>query len=628
MNSKKQQKQKPDERQQKIVTILSQKGEVTREFLMKELGIKSRTLMYDLAALEKKGFVIKKSPGRPDGTLRLHKCNIYYEDMAKLTIRKWTILNILQRHKHPQNIDGIIKNYNSIIGESILCQDTIQATLDKMIQENLVIKEEENKENIYLPNHNSVVIGLKEDSLVDIFFDLSNYYQGSYYKNQLIALQKKFSSYWEQPDTSADWRPPYYTMSKHPSTISDIQNYLDKLLKYRFQTNILKFQYASSDNSDNNVNYSSFQTGKLIYSENKDKMYLLGKFKHDAKLILDIKRILFDTMEETPQKNTYYDRQEYQNMVNEMFDISTEEPESIQLQFKNNPVIYDKINRLKKNRKELATIDCNGSSIIYKDKIRGISDMANYLRQFGSDVQVLEPLKLRKKMQESAERTLNNYNTEKNKNLQWKPLESIVNSAPEFTDTGNSSALDRLYQILTILSYSTPKHTPKKLSELLNVPIEIIRNDLEIIKASDELALDSLDEDIDMSQVKKFDEKFDNTAFYIDMIGFLNTDIAGEEYNTFEESDNCMESDSLRSLYMALTKQEYQTLSRFVPKLNPPNQLPLYTIKAMNTLPFDSNTTRYLSKIDNAIRNKTTLQIRYQAQNARSSSHQNIILRL
>lgn len=91
-----------------------------------------------------------------------------------------------------------------------------------------------------------------------------------------------------------------------------------------------------------------------------------------------------------------------------MFSISTDFPVKVTLSFDDWDNIKDKISALCKQRPN-ASQQYDNQQIIYTDSISGLNDFANYLRQFGKAVHVLEPAELHDKLQESVKKTLDYY---------------------------------------------------------------------------------------------------------------------------------------------------------------------------------------------------------------------------
>ena len=94
-----------------------------------------------------------------------------------------------------------------------------------------------------------------------------------------------------------------------------------------------------------------------------------------------------------------------------MFSISIEPPTDVIVEFDNVANIERKLRYLSCQRR-YASIEVSSKTIIYKDKISGLTDFAMYLRKFGKCVHVIKPAKLQEMMMYSINRTLSRYKEE------------------------------------------------------------------------------------------------------------------------------------------------------------------------------------------------------------------------
>ena len=164
-------------------------------------------------------------------------------------------------------------------------------------------------------------------------------------------------------------------------------------------------------------------------------MYVIGKNMGGENIpdnlpyiIINLKNI--SGISETSDANLHFNSEYFQSVFEYMFSISVEKPVDVIVDFERFANIERKTSYLKKQRshtniiknteknyetEELlseAELSFGKNTIRYKDKISGLSDFANYLRQFGSSVKVVEPQELKEKMLFSVKRTLERYNEE------------------------------------------------------------------------------------------------------------------------------------------------------------------------------------------------------------------------
>ena len=87
-----------------------------------------------------------------------------------------------------------------------------------------------------------------------------------------------------------------------------------------------------------------------------------------------------------------------------------EEPLMVKVRFDLEANVKRKIHYLKQHRSGASiTYFPEENQLEYQDTIRGLGDFANYLRQFGRSVHVIEPASLKDKMNFSIDRTLSRY---------------------------------------------------------------------------------------------------------------------------------------------------------------------------------------------------------------------------
>lgn len=181
-----------------------------------------------------------------------------------------------------------------------------------------------------------------------------------------------------------------------------INQYYTLLLNNNFQTNAISFLYKGKE--------IHFSVGILVYSQDKDMLYLIGHrsgTKQRAKEIIkcsDIEKITSLDIE-----NNQYGRIEYIKYLQNMFSISAEEkPEKVEIIFENSPDILIRLKRLQKLRVN-ASLTETPDGIIYKDEISGLSDFTAYLRGFGYKYKVITPESLKQSLKNTLINTLNKY---------------------------------------------------------------------------------------------------------------------------------------------------------------------------------------------------------------------------
>ena len=180
----------------------------------------------------------------------------------------------------------------------------------------------------------------------------------------------------------------------------------EKLNDYPYQARKLDISYNTKDKGVMTV--KEFSVGLVVYSTEKNRMYLLGELD-DKRIIIAVDSII--ECKTTEKKNTIYNSKLYRETIfNEMFSVSVDDLEDVEVLFDNTDSIRFKIEVLKTKRPDgNITYNEDSKTFIYKDKIRGMADFASYIRQFSRGALPLKPESLRKSLSDSTQRVIDNY---------------------------------------------------------------------------------------------------------------------------------------------------------------------------------------------------------------------------
>ena len=177
-----------------------------------------------------------------------------------------------------------------------------------------------------------------------------------------------------------------------------------------FRKHVLRVAYRLSEDQ---IVQREIAVGMFIYSIDHAKVYLLGKEYaadcYEENTILDVQKIEHVTACE--QKHAYYLSSEFFGIYNEMYSVSIEPCQDVEVIFDDVFNIREKIERLADSR-VYASISVQDGKIFYTDKIRGINDFAKYLRGFGMSCKVIKPDNLVEKLYHSACRIYELYQNE------------------------------------------------------------------------------------------------------------------------------------------------------------------------------------------------------------------------
>jgi len=214
----------------------------------------------------------------------------------------------------------------------------------------------------------------------------------------------------------------YIDTKKNKSILYDLPNYIRILKRLDYTKKPIAFQFKGSKGNIQSVDF--FLTGAVAYSAAKDEIYLLGRTapKKAVYKMVRADSILWDTVSESPQITNYNKdvkrdpsylekiRSDFERMKQEMFVISPDKPENVEVLVEYSEERMDLFSGLIQKRGSTASLEIlENGDFIYRDTIRGMSDFAKFLRGFGSSVTVLGSPRLRKQMKTTAENVLKNY---------------------------------------------------------------------------------------------------------------------------------------------------------------------------------------------------------------------------
>ena len=194
------------------------------------------------------------------------------------------------------------------------------------------------------------------------------------------------------------------------------------------------------------------KTGLLVYSRDKDNLFLIGQTVDKNGNIVDKNGNCLEKVDEiqnndliiiadsdvnsirkTEIENGLYGESRFEELFKTMFVASVDPVLEVELLFKDFGNIRGKVERLKKSRSTEPTVEFISSAEIdeqiietfrwyedepnfklirYHDYVSGLEDLAKYLRGFGSSVLVVQPPQLIDRMRDSVERSLNAYREE------------------------------------------------------------------------------------------------------------------------------------------------------------------------------------------------------------------------
>lgn len=409
------------QRHQRIINLLS-KQDISHKELEKALGINEYTRKNDIKILrEKYGYEIESHKGilslKTNTSLSVVKDHISTETIQLLLLL--FLLNDTSKSFSEIASSSFFKIGTNITEYSLrkLLQTARESSLIDFCIQN----------NTYQNISNQLFFPLPEntDELFEflLFCNLSNHAPKKLYDKAVSYLSNKCYN---------------IIHTKTQSTIYNLSFYINRLYQLNYQNDALSFKYSSSEGKETTIKF--FYVGLIIYSKDKDILYILGRqtsYKQSY-LICRADRIQWDSLSSANNKSfqeklandTLFRsdlKQEFEEIKFQMFDISADKKEYIKIKLDYTTTIATEIHNLANKRKHTAKLSYQTlvgniyynitdiptkeiiAFIIYEDTIRGLGSFANYIRKFGDHVTVLENNSLKKQLLHSASRVLDNY---------------------------------------------------------------------------------------------------------------------------------------------------------------------------------------------------------------------------
>lgn len=405
-------------KQKKLIDLsnafLSEK-KLTTSNIMKLIDLSTRQSVINyIKELEQEGYQFKH-PTKTDNYYTLLAADAY-TPISKNILRKYAILQSLQNGpvKSNQFFHKFTIFSNSNMKAKAFHQSSLTLLDLKQTQffkyRNELLKESYIKEEdsfYYLTgDHIPLILSMNDSDFQNLEGLLSNIPSGSPYFSVLQPFLKKIR-FMSPSITGELHNQNYFLYGRQNQGLTTIRKQLNKLSKYDCAHKSITISYHEKEGTLRL--FENFSLGILIYSVEKDKLYLLGETPEMPNCILISSCI--DDIHPGTDENHIYHNTSYNQLYEEMFSISLEPPIDVIVEFDSFGTIPRRIEQLR-NHRPSASIVKENNVIIYKDRIRGIDDFANYLRQFGKSARVLEPKELRDKMLYSVKRSLTRYQEE------------------------------------------------------------------------------------------------------------------------------------------------------------------------------------------------------------------------
>lgn len=420
MPVKKGSKHNSAERQKNLIQFIKKDGPVKSHQICAALNISRSSLSDDLKPLIQAGTIQHK------GTLYSFNFDQSNNDQTVIRIhsadvRQWLILVLLsQKAMNRKNLKTALTGLNIQVSDHTLYND-----LRSLAQ------------NGYITKYPTQGFERTSDLYFSSYIFFSSQEDLRHTLNRLVS--ENHSRIFRESQSHLETKihhliPDYVPNANNADTLQGKNNFFteaqDRLLQrmqsYNLNEKALNLTYRTKRKKVFSI---LFYPGLLVYSVETGRLYLIGTTvpingsleQFDAlpqkqKRIIPLENIVWGSTSESSETNYDFNKSCYRQLLNEMFSISIEQPHHVVIRFQNEPYICEKIRQLAnarfESRAKMELIQDN-EEIRYSDTIRGLSDFARCLRQFGGSFIVEEPDVLRERVLQTGQKLLGLYNNSK-----------------------------------------------------------------------------------------------------------------------------------------------------------------------------------------------------------------------
>lgn len=399
-----------------LLQELKEKQALTTEEICALLDVNKNSVPNYIETLKGKLYQIEEIKiGRKKAYRLTESEDNHYLPLDFSILRKYAIIQALQGNK--QSLSDLKKLFpleESSYADTKLPIDIKNTSFDKLIKELEAEKIIVFQDGQYCLTGNIVplILSLDENSLYNLYYELTNIASGNPFVKPLQTVFQKISELVGNPEPEEVYFENYIIYGKRYEHFhSEVPN-LKKLMALDYENKLLNIK-AEGYNQNFDPQYP-FAIGMIIYSVEKDSFFLLGErkqkdgsdFKSPIYASINIETI--QEISETDYRNINYLSEQYQKLFEQMFSVSIDNPEKVLVEFQSFPNIKQKLEQLEKQRSS-ARLEESGGKLLYSDTIRGRADFARFLRSLGDNVRVLESSELKDKMIFSINESLKNY---------------------------------------------------------------------------------------------------------------------------------------------------------------------------------------------------------------------------
>ena len=285
----------------------------------------------------------------------------------------------------------------------------------------------------YYPGRNRIPVNwfLDEDEMVEYLNILTMLPPGYHSQNIVESVFNKINAVYESEQRDND---TYVVLGRTYKLSNRIHELISVLTKADYINNLIRIRYSNYPND------MVVAVGLVMYSIDKDKLYLIGKRigggtkqrnkkrnlnqesitesdnrkkTKDSTVFLDVEKIKDVSAER--DTNEMYRSKDFMDLYNRMFSIGNSklvesEENEIAIEFNNEEDIKERlVNLCEYRRNSEASLEEKDDKLIYRDHIIGAADFFNYLRQYTGKYTIIDSEPLTKLKSDSLRAMLKEY---------------------------------------------------------------------------------------------------------------------------------------------------------------------------------------------------------------------------
>ena len=412
-------KEQIQSRRQEILTLLrasDREHPVPLADLMERFDASRRTIYDDIKALQesgygvetvqKKGFFLTREAAKQEAGL--------YRKSRVESIQDVMLMITIQLANRPLTPEGILPLYERTCSYDSEDPGSFRVALArklKLLSEQGYLVEEAGRYTISLTA--PVYLPLTERQIEELNDLILFYGQDVSHAKTLAGIANQLRAVYEGGMLEEERK--YSGIGLHRIRSDEVQKAVERINRFPYDRKKLALSYEGR--RGDSMELTAFSTGLLVYTADKDRLYLIGEEQgqNGRIFILDVSKI--KDLKETDRENEVFQSEDYMKMFREMLVVDTDPPEQVRVAISGgNPNLIRKFERHVRVRnegleegREQAHLTKENEDYIYSDTVRGTAELARFLRQYGRSVTVLGPESLKEKMLFTANRALERY---------------------------------------------------------------------------------------------------------------------------------------------------------------------------------------------------------------------------